>query len=113
MASSCPDLKIKSLQVFRSEDEFDMEGIRVTLTNDASSLETLGVSLDSSLHTTIDLTGKSVKNIFMQKAVDFKAPVGFRLMIEKSLSEDVVTQIFSDEPCGIFEDIHYFKLEEG
>ena len=56
----CPDTRVQSLQVFRSEDELDMEGIVVTLNNGAQSAtsgtEQLGVSVDSSLHTTMDFS---------------------------------------------------------
>ena len=42
-------LKLASLQVFRSEDELDLEGIRVTLSNDQTNSDILGVSYDSPL----------------------------------------------------------------
>ena len=113
MVAESPDLKIKSLQIFRSEDELDMEGIKVTLTNGTVSPDSLGVSVDSDYHTTIDLTDKQVKSISIQKAVQFKAPVGLKVKIAKGPSLDVVSEIFSEEPEGTFEDIKYFKLEEG
>ena len=108
-----PDVKMKSLQVFRSEDELDMEGLRVTLTNEKTSPDTLGVSLDSDLHTSIDLTDKQVKQIHMQKAVEFKAPVGFRLKIANDSPVDIVNELFSEEPEGTFEEVPYFNLKEG
>ena len=108
-----PDIKVKSLQVFRSEDELDMEGLRVTLNNGDISPDTLGVSLDSDLHATMDLTDRKVKRIVMQKAEEFKAPVGFRMYIDKNPSLDIVSEIYSDEPSGTFEEVPYVKLEEG
>ena len=99
MVMADPDVKMKSLQVFRSEDELDMEGLRVTLTNHKTSPDTLGVSTDSDLHTSIDLTDKHVEQIHMQKAMEFKAPVGFRLKIASGGSPiNIASELFSEEP---------------
>ena len=108
-----PDIKIKTLQVFRSEDELDMEGLRVTLTNGAQSPDGIGVSMDSDLHATIDLTDLQVKYIDMQKAQEFKAPVGFHMHTVMGPSMDIISELYSDEPAGTFEEVRYLKLEKG
>ena len=62
-----PDLSLQSLQVFRSEDELDMEGIRVTLSTGHTNPGTLGISYDSPLSTTMELTGQPTRSIAIQK----------------------------------------------
>ena len=90
-----------------------MEGLKVTLTSDLQSPDGLGISIDSGLYATIDLTDLQVKRISMQKARDFKAPVGFRMFTAKGSSYDIVSEIYSEEPAGTFEEVPYLKLEEG
>ena len=105
------------MQIFRSEDELDMEGIRVTLTNGAQSSngsDKLGVSLDSCMLTTMVLTDLPiVKRICIQKAKDFKAPLGWRLWGKGGKSKDVVSNLYEDEPSQKFEEVQYVKLNDN
>ena len=47
LSLTCPDVKVKSFELFRSEDELDLEGIKVTLTNGEESPHVLGTSASS------------------------------------------------------------------
>ena len=98
--------------MFRSEDELDLEGIKVTLTNGISSTEVLGVSCDSTLHTTLDLSDFNVKRIRMQTAKQFKPPIGFQLS-SGSQVKDVVSALYDDEPPQMFKTTPYAELQPG
>ena len=102
--------------MFRSEDELDMEGVRITLSNGATSgdSEVLGVSYDSDLSTKVDLSSLgSISRIAIQKPQMFKAPVGFRLTSKNGQSKDVVSELYDDVPAHDFEDVPYAELAPG
>ena len=81
------------------------------MTNGAQS-EGLGVSTDSNLHTTMDLSDFRVKRIMVQKAKMFKAPVGWRVLFKGGISTDVVSNLYSDESESTFEELPYVKLQD-
>lgn len=54
--ATAADVRVESLELFRAEDELDLEGLKVTLTNGTASTTALGASCDSNQSCTLDLS---------------------------------------------------------
>ena len=70
----------------------------------------MGVSYDSPLSTTLDLSGHPTKSIFIEKPTVFKAPIGFKLRSFDGSVLDVVSTLYCDQPASFFEEVPYARL---